>query len=286
MNLKTRLKRQLLDRYRRWRLERRVPASERLADQDFRQDEFMVRLSFVVPGWLDHRNLRLFDHCLRNLPGNAPVLEIGSFLGLSLIHITHLLRKNGRVNPVFSIDGWNYASTWNYASAPPGTEAPVRPRDQLHQYSGGPEHLIEGSAVTLGDFKSYCIESFRRNIELFSRDRMPHHIALSSDAFFESWASQETKVDFFGTPVALGGPLSFAYIDGDHSHAQSHRDFVNVDRFLDVGGFIVFDDSAEGAVSLHGRPWGSAETAREVAGLSRYRVVDRTHNYCVQKIRG
>ena len=286
MSPRTRLKHLLLDRYRRWRLERRVPASERLADGDFRRDEFMLRLSFVVPGWLDHRNLRLFDHCLRSLPSNAPVLEIGSFLGLSLIHITHLLRKNGCGNPVFSVDDWSYATAWNYASASPGTEALEHLRDQLHQYTDGPDHLIEGSAVTLGDFRSHCIETFRRNVELFSRDCMPHHIALSADRFFEGWASKGTQVDFFGKPIELGGPLSFAYIDGDHSYAQSHRDFVNVDRFLEVGGFIVFDDSAEGAVSLHGKPWGSADTAREVAGLARYRVVDRTHNYCVQKIGG
>jgi predicted O-methyltransferase YrrM len=262
-------------RYRRWR----IPASERLPDLAFERDEFMTRLSLVIPGWLDTRNLRLFDYCIANLPTRAPALEIGSFVGLSLIHMTHLMRRNGRENPVISVDDWNYAK-----DGPGATEGAQHPHDQLHQYSGGPDRPIPGSSVTVGEFRAHCIETFRRNVELFSRDRMPHHIALSSDAFFESWASHERSMDLFGRPVELGGPISFAYIDGDHSYEQSHKDFVNVDRYLDVGGFIVFDDSAEGAVSPQGTPWGSAKTAREAAKLARYQVIDRTHNYCIQKI--
>jgi hypothetical protein len=77
------------------------------------------------------------------------------------------------------------------------------------------------------------------------RDRLPHHIAVSSDKFFELWTQKEEVVDFFGHVTTLGGPISFAYIDGDHTYEQSWRDFQNVDRFLLPGGFIVFDDSAD-----------------------------------------
>jgi len=34
-------------------------------------------------------------------------------------------------------------------------------------------------------------------------------------------------------------------VDRDHTYDQSIRDFRNVNRFLEVGGFIIFDDSAD-----------------------------------------
>jgi hypothetical protein len=55
------------------------------------------------------------------------------------------------------------------------------------------------------------------------------------------------------------------------------RDFYNVDRYLVPGGFIVFDDSADGS------GWGSNRTAREAAALKRYEIVAKNPNYCFRK---
>jgi Methyltransferase domain len=51
-----------------------------------------------------------------------------------------------------------------------------------------------------------------------------------------SWS--EKRIDFFGNAVQLGGPIAFAYIDGSHTYEQSTKDFQNVDRYLEPGGFI------------------------------------------------
>jgi Methyltransferase domain/Domain of unknown function (DUF4159) len=90
-----------------------------------------------------------------------------------------------------------------------------------------------------------------------------------------SWS--EKRIDFFGNAVKLGGPIAFAYIDGSHTYEQSTKDFQNVDRYLEPGGFIVFDDSED----YHN--WGSTRTAQEAAMLARYEVVAKNPNYCLRK---
>ena len=78
--------------------------------------------------------------------------------------------------------------------------------------------------------------------------------------------------------MQLGGPFAFAYIDGAHTYEQSTKDFQNVDRYLELGGFIVFDDSADDGPHV-----GSTRTAQEAAMLTRYEVVAKNPNYCLRK---
>ena len=217
-------------------------------------DELMVWMGFVNPGMLSSGNIDLFAYCLDNLPSDAPVIEIGSWAGLSLNHIVHFLRRSGRRNPVFSVDEWRFENA---------------------RFG----NLIDGSAVSFDDYRSHLMETFRRNVALFSGDRLPHHIQLGSDAFFAAWDAQEERTDYFGRTVRLGGPISFAYVDGDHTYAQSKKDFENIDRHLEAGGFIVFDDSGDDGV-WEGQ---SNRTAREAAGLSRYELIARNPNYCIRK---
>jgi hypothetical protein len=212
-------------------------------------------VSYINPGMLSPGNLALFDYCIRNLQSQAAVVEIGSFAGLSLNNIIHLLQTHGHENPVFSVDEWN------------------------GEGHGSAEQCIPGSRITWEEYKTHTIESFRRNVSLFSRDRMPHHIESDSDQFFAAWHNAETRIDYFGREVTLGGPIAFAYIDGEHTYEQSRRDFENVDRVLEVHGFIVFDDSADGS------GWGSHRTAAEAASRKDYRLVDKNPNYCIQKVR-
>ena len=208
---------------------------------------------FHQPGMLTPANLHLISHAVNGMPEEGAVIEIGSFAGLSLNHIIHMLRQAGRSNPVISVDEW--------------------------QFEGGNQGAIPGSAVLFADYREHVIDTFRRNLMLFHADSLPHHIVSSSDAFFRLWAQKAAVVDFFGRSKTLGGPISFAYIDGDHSYEQSLRDFENVDRFLLPGGFIVFDDSADGS------EWGSHRTACEAAARPDYELVDKAVNYCVAKRR-
>ena len=127
------------------------------------------------------------------------------------------------------------------------------------------------------EYRAHVIDTFRRNVTLFSSDRLPHHIELNSNAFFSAWALREKRTDFFGRPAQLGGPISFAYIDGEHTYAQSKKDFDNVDLYLEPGGFIVFDDTADYS------NFGCKRTAEEAAALKRYDVVAKNPNYCLRK---
>ena len=217
-------------------------------------DETLAWLSCVNPGMLDPGNVWLFDHCIRNMPDTGAVIEIGSFCGLSLNHIVYLIRKHGRSNPVFSADAWNFEGMEETSAVLPDTDV---------------------NAVA---YRELVIETFRRNVLLFSGARPPHHIQASSDEFFLAWDRGERKIDFFGMPVTMGGPIALAYIDGDHSYEQSRKDFENVNSHLMPGGFVIFDDSADWT------SWGSHRTAREAAALPNYEIVARTPNYCVRKI--
>ena len=76
-------------------------------------------------------------------------------------------------------------------------------------------------------------------------------------------------MDFFGRDVTFGGSISFAYIDGNHTYEQSKKDFENVHRFLEPGGFIVFDDSGDDS------SWESNRTAKEAASLASYELVGK-----------
>jgi hypothetical protein len=216
-------------------------------------DETLAWMCCVNPGMLDPGNVWLFDRCIPELPAGA-VVEIGSFCGLSLNHIIYLLIKHERNNPVFSADEWLFEGALDGAPVLHDTSIPAVP------------------------YRELVIETFRRNITLFSGHRLPHHIAASSDAFFASWDKGEQKIDFFGRSVMMGGPIALAYIDGDHSYEQSLKDFENVDCYLQVGGFVIFDDSADWT------SWGSHRAARETAGRKNYEIVDRAPNYCIRKI--
>jgi len=217
-------------------------------------DETRSWISFVNPGMLDPGNVSLFDYCVRNLPSDAPVIEIGSFCGLSLNHLVYFLRKYGRRSPLFSVDAWEFEGFAKNA------------------------RFLNDTNISASDYQQHVIDTFRRNITLFSGDRLPHHIQKCSDDFFQYWASGTAMTDFFGRSVSLGGPISLAYIDGDHSYEQSLKDFENVDRYLEVGGYLIFDDSADWT------EWGSHRTARNAAARSNYEIVDRAPNYCLRKI--
>jgi hypothetical protein len=216
-------------------------------------DETLSWMCFVNPGMLDPGNVNLFERCIREMPGDAAVVEIGSFCGLSLNHIIYLLGRHGRVNPVFSCDAWEFEG-----------------------FSAG-TRFLEGTRIEAVAYQQHVIDTFRRNVEFFSGDRLPHHIPLGSNDFFAAWQEDEVCVDFFGRCVKLGGQIGLAYIDGDHSYEQSRKDFENIDRYLKVGGFVIFDDSADWTA------WGSHRSAREAMARANYELVDRAPNYCIRK---
>jgi Methyltransferase domain len=230
----------------------------------YEQDEFLYWLSLINPGTLNSDNLPLFNHAIQRMPEGGAVVEVGSWCGMSINHLIHMMQNTGRSNEVFSVDEWHFEDGDFFGD---GVKVAAR--------SGALR--IPGSNILFSDYRDLAIDTFRRNLMLFHPDRLPHHIVASSDKFFELWTQRAEVVDFFGRTITLGGPISLAYIDGDHSYLQSWRDFENVDRFLLPGGFIIFDDSADWCA------WESKRSAREAASRPDYELVAKAPNYCIAK---
>jgi hypothetical protein len=215
--------------------------------------EYMRWLSYANAGMLAPGNLWAFDHAIKNLLPDTSIVEIGSFCGLSTNAITHLKEKYGAKNRLVTCD------KWKFDGAGSGT-------------------LGESKTVTHDEYREFCRSSYIRNVELFGRYDQPYTIEAFSDEFFEAWANQETRTDIFGKTVTLGGPIGFAYIDGCHDYAQARRDFENTDKFLALGGFILFDDSNDGS------EWEVCRVVREVEVGGRYQLLAKTPHYYFQKI--
>ncbi|MFO0829200.1 MAG: class I SAM-dependent methyltransferase [Phycisphaerales bacterium] len=217
--------------------------------------DYLVWLGFAVPGMLNRGNVDAMAHAIRRLPSEAPLVEIGSFCGLSTCVLSYLCTKHGRRNPLFTCDRWAFEG----------------------QELGKP--LGDSSTVTHDAYRTFVRESFLRNARTFCQDRLPHTIEADSDEFFARWRESQRCVDVFGTTVRLGGPIAFAYIDGNHTYEFARRDFDNVDRHLEIGGHILFDDSADGSA------WEVCRVIDEILRSDSYAVVAKMPNYLVQKVR-
>jgi Methyltransferase domain len=214
-------------------------------------DDYIDWISLANAGMLNKGNLLCFDYAIRNLPSNHPIVEIGSFCGLSTNLLSHFKKKHGAENQIFNCDHWDFEG------------------------AGG---TVGDSDISHTEFRTFVRDTYIRNVKMFSRASLPHTIEMLSDDFFTAWKSASSITDVFGRPAKLGGPISFCYIDGNHSYDFARQDFENADRFLEPGGFILFDDSADGS------KWEVCRVIEEVKQMPNYRVVIKNPNYLVQKI--
>jgi hypothetical protein len=143
-------------------IRRSSPTGLRVAP--YQRDEFLTWLTYINPGMLVPGNLALLNHSIQRMPETGVVIEIGSFAGLSLNHIIHMMTQTGRSNVVFSVDEWNFENINN--------------------------SLIPGSSVNFSDYRELAIDTFRRNVLLFHSNQLPHHIGVSSDKFFQLWSQK------------------------------------------------------------------------------------------------
>ena len=215
--------------------------------------DYLSWLTYANAGMLTRGNVWCMDYAIKNLPSQAPILEIGSFCGLSTNVIIYLKEKNNVHNPLITCDKW------------------------MFEGAGGGGMLGDSQSVTHAEYKKFVKETFVRNVQMFGRNDLPFTIELLSDEFFCSWTNLEKRQDVFGREVKLGGPLSFCYIDGNHSYECARRDFENCDRFLEKGGFILFDDSADGS------EWEVRKVVQEVIGTRHYDLIARNPNYLFRK---
>jgi hypothetical protein len=83
--------------------------------------------------------------------------------------------------------------------------------------------------------------------------------------------------DVFDREVIVGGPISFCYIDGDHSYDFAKRDFENSDKYLEKGGFVLFDDSSDR------QNLGSSHLMKEILKNEKYELIIKNPNYLFRK---
>lgn len=216
-------------------------------------DEYLNWLQFANPGMLNAGNVWLMDHAVKNLPSDAPVLEIGAFCGLSTNVISYLLRSHGRSNRMFACDRWIFEGAEDGGSIGNGIPHPA--------------------------YREFVKSSFVRNIEFFSGASKPYAIEMFSDEFFALWRGRKSLSDVLGRAVTLGGPVSFCYIDGNHTYDFAKRDFTNTDEFLVGGGYVLFDDSYDG------NHFGLTPLMREIEKDRRYELVARNPNYMFRKVK-
>jgi hypothetical protein len=215
-------------------------------------DDYVAYLTFANAGMLNKGNLLCFDYAIRNLPSNRPIVEIGSFCGLSTNLLAYYKQKHVADNPIFTCDRWDFE---------------------------GANGNVGSSEIPHSEYRAFVRDSYIRNVKMFSRCGLPHTVEKLSNDFFEAWEREKTVTDVFGARVKLGGPISFCYIDGNHAYDFARKDFLNTDYFLEPGGFILFDDSADGS------HWEVCRVIEEVKALPNYRVVAKNPNYLFQKLR-
>jgi len=211
-------------------------------------------LRFANAGMLSVGNIDSFEYAIKNLPSENPVIEIGSFCGLSTNIISFYLRFFKKRNKLFTADKWFFENAEKQSD------------------------FLEGSSIRHSEYRTFVKETYIRNISFFSNEHLPYTIESFSDDFFELWRQNSTTLDVFGREIKLGGNISFAYIDGNHTYEYAKRDFENVDANLEKGGFILFDDSSE---------YSGFEVYRvikEIISNGRYIVVNNNPNYLIQKL--
>ncbi len=216
--------------------------------------DFITWLGFANAGMLDKGNIYCFEYAIEHLPSDSPIIEIGSFCGLSTNTINYYLRKHKKNNKLISADRWDFEGAENQ------------------------DAFLEGSNVTHRQYKEFVRESYLRNINFFSKDRLPFTIEKFSDDFFKLWETDSLVSDVLGRQIQLGGTISFAYIDGNHTYEFAKRDFENADKYLEPGGFILFDDSSDFS------NWEVKEVIKEIKQSGKYEIIIRNPNYLIRKL--
>ncbi len=215
--------------------------------------DYLNWLKYAVAGMLSKGNVDAMSYAMQRLPSSAPMLEIGSFCGLSTLALTYLREKHGKTNVLFTCDRWQFEGA-----------------------DSGPM-LGDSKHVTHAAYREFVRSSYIRNVTAFAGHALPFTIELFSDEFFQQWNAGARAKDVFGRSVTLGGPLSFCFIDGNHTYEFAKRDFENTDRVLVRGGFILFDDSADGS------EWEVCGVVREAVQSGRYEIVSNNPNYMLRK---
>ncbi|MEZ4775411.1 MAG: class I SAM-dependent methyltransferase [Bacteroidia bacterium] len=224
-------------------------------------DEYINRLFCANAGMLLRGNLYAFDYAIKNLPSDAPVVEIGSYCGLSTNVLTYYLEKYNKPNALFTCDTWEYMGE----------------KDHLNPGAPYLQMVGEHPSLTREDYMQFVKNSFKQNILMFSSRRLPFSYECTSSSFFSAWEHKAKSADLFGRMEQMGGPISFCFVDGDHRYEYARNDWENLDKYLESGGFVLLDDSGDHISGSRN------QLARELKNHSGYEYVLKNPNYLFRK---
>ena len=152
-------------------------------------NEYINWLYYANPGMLHRGNLYCIDYAIRNMPDNTPVIEIGSFSGLSTNVLSYFKTKYHITKPLITCDKWKFAGAEN----------------------GG--FVGDSASVTHAEYREFVKKNYMRNIRMFSRHDLPYTLEMFSDDFFTAWRQSKEAIDVLDRPIRLGGSIGFAYME-------------------------------------------------------------------------
>lgn len=212
----------------------------------------------ISAGMLHPGNVYLMECAIQNMPDNGAVVEVGLYGGLSTNLIIHLLQRYQRAAAFFGCDAWIYEGY----------------HDQAGQDKTG---IDDRPDIPRDIYSAYIREAFMRATQLLSAGRLPGTCHCTFEDFYDQWAKQACATGVFQRTVQLGGPIAFAYIDGNHAYDFVRRDVENTARHLLPGGFMLLDDTADHL------PFGSRRLAQEWNRRGDFELVKKNPNYLLRK---
>jgi predicted O-methyltransferase YrrM len=187
-----------------------------------------------VPGWTPHDQL-LALHFLAATTGDIPgdILEIGSWCGRSTVALAWGASVCGD-DRVYSVDLFPEGDDW-YVNA-----------DGTHSF----RVVIDGREIPAYTDQRVWDEPFQRDIAPLYRNggsiRERFQQALTDHGVAERVTTTRGDIGLFAEAAPPDFRCRLAFIDGDHGLQAVRRDVRAVERYLQIGGWIAFDDAFTG----------------------------------------
>src|SRR3989339_58674 len=109
-------------------------------------DEYIKWLSYANAGMLNPGNIYIFDYVIKNLKSNFPIIEIGSFCGLSTNVINYFVLKYKKKNLLITCDEWEFENM--------------------------KDKFVGNSNISFKQYKEFIKDSFKRNVYFFSKTKL------------------------------------------------------------------------------------------------------------------
>ncbi len=190
------------------------------------RDEYVERLLCTVPGMMDRGNIYLMDFVIKNLSSNLPILEIGSFSGLSACLLRYLLDKYQKQNDIICVDPFIYEG-WMKEDT---------------------EGIGKNKSINRVEYLNHVKASFKNNTSLFCKHQVPFLFEMTSDEFFKRWSQNNSLTDKYDKNISGQRKFSFCFVDGGHSYNQTMRDLKNCATHSERLAFVLVDDSDKHSV--------------------------------------